>query len=422
MRAFAEFRPYVLSIVSDGDELYAGGFFTTAGGVTADCIAKWDGSGWSPVGSGLSEAGMHAFSYHINSLVFYNSALYVGGDFDSIGGARARGIARRYKSVWGTAVPGIFHGQVDAMTVFRNELYITGGFDSLDGFFAGGIAKWNGAYWSPVGSDGKSRGGNAMLAYNDELYVGGPRGVMKWDGTTWTDMSAGLGTGYYISALAAYANKLYVSTAANYPPNAIMVWNDSSWTPIVTPRKGIFYAGLASYNGRLFAGGSYGSFDSSIGVTPSNGFASWNGSSWSAAAGGEIGGIATLTIHNGELYAGGGFTVAAGESIFSIAKLSMPTDVQGPTIERPKTYVLEHNYPNPFNPSTMIEYFLPKAAHVRLEIFDILGREIRTTVNDKQDAGFHRVTFDADGLRSGVYFYRIRTAAFVQTRSMSYLK
>ncbi|MEK7671010.1 MAG: T9SS type A sorting domain-containing protein, partial [Bacteroidota bacterium] len=72
--------------------------------------------------------------------------------------------------------------------------------------------------------------------------------------------------------------------------------------------------------------------------------------------------------------------------------------------------------PNPFNPTTTIRYDLPSAGLVSLEVFDILGREVRTLVNEKLQAGSYERTFDASGLASGVYFYRLNAGPFLQTR------
>ncbi|MGA9364302.1 MAG: T9SS type A sorting domain-containing protein [Bacteroidota bacterium] len=74
----------------------------------------------------------------------------------------------------------------------------------------------------------------------------------------------------------------------------------------------------------------------------------------------------------------------------------------------PRGFELHQNYPNPFNPSTQIKYALPSRSKVVLKIFDVLGREIRTLVEDVQEAGSYTVSFDARGLASGVCFYRLQ--------------
>jgi hypothetical protein len=83
---------------------------------------------------------------------------------------------------------------------------------------------------------------------------------------------------------------------------------------------------------------------------------------------------------------------------------------------------LDQNYPNPFNPSTTIRYGLPSMAHVTLSIFNTLGQQVATLVNETQDAGYHDARFDASGLASGVYFYRIVAGSFVKTKTLLLLR
>ncbi len=72
-----------------------------------------------------------------------------------------------------------------------------------------------------------------------------------------------------------------------------------------------------------------------------------------------------------------------------------------------KDYGLAQNYPNPFNPSTMIKYQLPVSGHVTLKVYDVLGKEVATLINRKQDVGYYEVEFDGSGLASGMYIYKI---------------
>jgi chitinase len=84
----------------------------------------------------------------------------------------------------------------------------------------------------------------------------------------------------------------------------------------------------------------------------------------------------------------------------------------------PVSVELFQNYPNPFNPSTTITYGLPRASHVTLTLYDVLGREAMVLVNERKDEGVHEITFDGAGLASGVYFYRLQAVGFVQTRTL----
>lgn len=88
----------------------------------------------------------------------------------------------------------------------------------------------------------------------------------------------------------------------------------------------------------------------------------------------------------------------------------------------PKHFGLSQNYPNPFNPATVINYQLPYASDVMIEIFDITGRKVSTLVNKKQSAGFHSIRFNAADFASGTYFYRMQAAGFNQVKKFMLIK
>jgi hypothetical protein len=94
------------------------------------------------------------------------------------------------------------------------------------------------------------------------------------------------------------------------------------------------------------------------------------------------------------------------------------TAVEEPKLEVPHQLSLDQNYPNPFNPSTTIRYELPKSSMVRLSVYNILAREVSVLVNERKNAGAYEVRFDASGLASGVYFYRMQVGNFVQTKKL----
>jgi hypothetical protein len=88
----------------------------------------------------------------------------------------------------------------------------------------------------------------------------------------------------------------------------------------------------------------------------------------------------------------------------------------------PMKYELGQNYPNPFNPTTVIQYQLPNADYVSLKLYNLLGEEVKTLVNEVQEAGYKLVQIDATGLSSGVYFYRLTAGSFVETRKLVLLR
>jgi hypothetical protein len=88
----------------------------------------------------------------------------------------------------------------------------------------------------------------------------------------------------------------------------------------------------------------------------------------------------------------------------------------------PNEFALSQNYPNPFNPSTTINYSIPEAGYVSLQIYNVLGEVVRTLVDREQSPGEYKVYFNARDLPSGVYFYSIRSGSYAQVKKMMLLK
>jgi hypothetical protein len=106
----------------------------------------------------------------------------------------------------------------------------------------------------------------------------------------------------------------------------------------------------------------------------------------------------------------------------TLAVICIPTGIQSISNGTPDSYKLQQNYPNPFNPSTKISYSLPKAGNVNLVIFDALGREVSTLVNEEVSPGSYEVTWDASNYPSGVYFYKLSAGDYTKTRKMILIK
>ena len=87
-----------------------------------------------------------------------------------------------------------------------------------------------------------------------------------------------------------------------------------------------------------------------------------------------------------------------------------------------KAYSLSNNYPNPFNPSTKISYSINELSFVTLIVYDVLGNEIETIVNEEKPAGSYEIEFNADALTSGIYFYKLTAGSFAETKKMILLK
>lgn len=91
-------------------------------------------------------------------------------------------------------------------------------------------------------------------------------------------------------------------------------------------------------------------------------------------------------------------------------------------IAQPSNYSISQNYPNPFNPSTVINYSIPKQSNVSIKVYDILGTEVATLMNEEKAIGNYSVKFDGSNLSSGLYFYKLQAGEFVGTKKMMLIK
>ncbi len=127
---------------------------------------------------------------------------------------------------------------------------------------------------------------------------------------------------------------------------------------------------------------------------------------------GTAGQVGTGQLKGENFAAQAGFWFTEGSMVTAIGDL--------PEVSR--VFALEQNYPNPFNPATTIEFILPRQALVKLRVFDATGRLVDEIVNEVRPAGTYREAFTAPSLASGIYFYRMETNGFVQTRKLLLLK
>ncbi len=319
------FSANVYALAVSGTDVYAGGTFFTAGGSAANFIAKWNGSSWTALGSGMS--------FDVYALAVSGSDLYAGGFFTMAGGSTANYIAKWDGSSW-TALGSGMNNYVYALAVSGSDLYAGGFFTTAGASAANYIAKWDGSSWSALGS-GMNDYVHALAVSGIDLYAGGyfttagggaATNIAKWDGSSWSALGSGLGgVNYpYVFALAASGSDLYAgggfTTAGGGAANYIAKWNGSSWTALGSGMSGFgvntVVDALAVSGSDLYAGGQF----TTAGGSAANYIAKWDGSSWSALGSGMDGGVGALVVSGSNLYAGGVFTTAGGSAANRIAK------------------------------------------------------------------------------------------------------
>jgi hypothetical protein len=166
----------VTAVAIGSDGIYAGGSFTTAGGSNAKYIARWDGANWIPLGSGTT----NGVDGSVRAIAVSGSTVYVGGSFANAGGLPASMVAKWDGNNWSKLGTGIQGAMVSALAVVGNRLYVGGQFTMAGGLNTTNVACWDGSSWTTLGSGNSAANdatpiGNvtAMAAWDNDLYVGG---------------------------------------------------------------------------------------------------------------------------------------------------------------------------------------------------------------------------------------------------------
>ena len=347
-----------LAVLDPGDgsgpALHAGGFFTNAGGQSANYVARWDGRAWSPLDVGTSG--------WVRTLVVFDdgagvgSSLFAGGFFLEAGGAVVNRIARWDGGAWSPLGSG-FSARVHWLVVHDDgggggpALYAGGDFTSAGPVAVNTIARWTGDAWEPLG-DGMNGTVLSMAVHYDgggggpALYAGGifttaggrtVNHVARWDCRSWTPLGDGMND--WVVTLAEFDDgsgagpQLYAggffTTAGGVPASRIARWDGTSWSPLGPGFNGTVFSLCVFDDGggpALHAGGDF----TTSGIAQVNRIARWDGATWSDLAGGMSNGITPgvygmhVFDYDGDgvpsLFAGGGFLNAGGVPASRIAR------------------------------------------------------------------------------------------------------
>jgi hypothetical protein len=329
-----------------GPALFVGGSFTTASGVAANSVAKWNGTGWSSVGNGFTSSVVP--EGRVETLFVQDDGsgarLYAGGSFNRSGALVTNLIARWDGASWGPLAGGlgsVSGPSVTAATRFDDghgggsALYVGGNFSSADGLRVFGFARWDGAAWSYPGR-GVNETVTALTVFDDgsgpALYAGGEltqaggqrvNGIARWNGSSWAALGAGFGGTLSVRALevfddgggpALFATGAFTRAGGG---NALRIarWDGTSWAPLGT---GLSNSGQAlavfddSGGPALYVGGAF----TLAGGVLANRVARWDGTSFTPLGPGlssNVNALATFDDGSGAgpaLYAAGTFGVA----------------------------------------------------------------------------------------------------------------
>jgi trimeric autotransporter adhesin len=297
----------ILAMAISGTDLYVGGGFSSAGSVPANQVAKWDGSNWSALGPGLGTSPLHI----VYALAASGTTVYAGGNF--AGAPNPSRIARWDGTSWTSMGTGM-NGEVRSLAVSGSDVYAGGAFTEAGGVPASGIAKWDGISWSALGPP-TFAGVLAIAVSGTDVYVGGGwgGGIAKWNGSAWSPLGSGV-SGTQVRSLTFSGADLYVggsfNQAGGVSANGIARWDGSQWNQV---GSGIGPSVLNSVEGIGFSGSTMivgGSF-TTAGGSPARNLASWSAGTWSAFNGNGVdGSVGAIAVSGTDVYLGGSFAFA----------------------------------------------------------------------------------------------------------------
>lgn len=417
------YTPGVFALNVFQGNLIAGGYFDSAGGINAHCIAQWNGSSWD------SSTGATVFGHYqydkgnavVYALSTFKGNLVAGGfwisyDFAEWNGTKwfdSSGGVGLYNPYCQTCVPTIV-----AYAIYGGNLIVGGSFNRAGTIWSlynsntnfGSIAQVNDTNWSSmnVGTGVNYGYVGALAVYNGYLIAGGgfdsiggikAKNIAAWNGTSWRSLGSGI-TGTVSSLLTDYSSGYLIaggtfSIAGGVPVNNIAAWDGHTWHAMGNGiNDGV--SALVSYNNYIVAGGSF----TMAGTSPANNIAEWSNNTWKPLGSGVNKPVYAFTVYNGNLIVGGGFDTAGGIRANCIAQWTQPLGVNEIKSNSGEITL----YPNPNNGRfNLVIGSEAKQSHPTVEFYNMLGEKALTL--SLSQAGEEII--DMGSQPAGIYLYRV---------------
>lgn len=444
-----------VAVAPNGD-IYVGGAFTTINGIAVNRIARWNGTTWSALGTGVPGGSVHAIAFSGNDV-------YIGGNFVTAGSVAANNIARWNGSAWSFLgkrenEQGLDPTVTDILFV-GNTMYVAGSFiyggnnDLLNR-----IARWNSAERIFVPLEGTATRGLddtvfAMVAQGNKIYVGGkfPNAggvtaarVAVWDidAQTWSKLGNGLGSqgssDAYATTMVIRDSILYVGGdfgfAGGTTARRLAQYNVSTakWSGIFAAKGGNGVDGIPTAlalddRGNLYVAGAItmaGNADTAKGIVkyvigPRK---------WIPMGTGVTGTVNSMATTGRYVYVGGSFTKAGDKNSPYLARwydsalvagedTTVDTGTVGVELVNEATSTLTAA-PNPARGSATISFSLMNAAHCTIDVRNVHGQVVATLVSERLESGPYNVRWNAAGVPDGIYFCRLHSGNVTQTTKL----
>ncbi len=425
------------ALAVSGENVYAGGYFSSAGGVPSRSIARWDGASWHPLGDGVGRPvdnnGMFMQPDHVNAIALLGTDVIAGGRFPVAGGVAVGNIARWNGATWsamGSAQSPTFT-EVTSMATIGADLYVAG----IGSGSGGRVARWTGSDFQVVGDF--SGQVHTIAAVNGKLYAGGEFATIGsvpaqylavYDPSSGNWSAVGVELDGAVRAILADRGILYVGGSflhVNGIEASLMArWDGEVWYGMGRDLRGrnSSYRGsvhaLAMHEGRLYAGGSFNPSEEStvsyLGI--------WDGSSWVQVDGGMDNAVRALAPQDDRLLVAGDFTQAGPVQAHYFTRFKSGAEqarVIAAVTGESAGMRLGQPMPNPASGLVSLSLDLSAPTPVRAALYDALGRQVMELADGRREAGRSTIEADLRGLPGGMYLLRVTTPDGASTRPLA---